>query len=99
MTKTEITEWEKYLSKPGSSLKGYFGLALPSGMVIHHLMLFENKEGERWVGFPARQTKEKNGQGRPVYSPIVEFTSHDKKKDFERLALDAIDRYFGEAGK
>lgn len=78
------------------SMKGFLSLSLPSGMVIHEIMLFE-KEGKRWIGLPSRPFEKKDGT--KAYNAIVEFPDRDRRDKFIQMALAAMDRYFAEKGR
>jgi hypothetical protein len=54
------------------SLRGFFTATLPSGLVLHDLTLHE-RNGERWIGFPAREWI--NAKGEKQYTRFAEFAS------------------------
>lgn len=84
-----ISDW-KPLSK--NTLRGFFSATLPSGMVLHNLMLHQ-KGAIRWVGFPAREWT--NNQGEKQYAKLIEFTDRGTADRFRDSVLDALDRHLG----
>jgi hypothetical protein len=64
-----ISDWKPH-SK--NTLVGFFSAALPSGMVLHNLMLHEKGEA-RWIGLPAREWT--NDQGIKQFAKLIEFTT------------------------
>lgn len=86
----EISKWNPRITK---TLRGFFTATLPSGMVLHNLMLHEKGEA-RWISFPAREfvDSQKNRQ----FSPIIEFTNKQVADRFRDAVLAALDIYFSE---
>lgn len=82
-----ITNFKKRVQ---NTLRGFFSMSLPSGMIIHDFMLHE-KDGSRWVNPPSRP---KDAAGEERYPPLVEFTNQEIKKRFYDDALAALDHYF-----
>lgn len=81
----EISEWKTY---ERNTLKGFFTATLPSGMVLHHLML--HKKGEaRWISAPAREAKDENGNAQ--FLPFLTFTTPDTRNRFRDSILAALD--------
>jgi len=75
------------------SLVGFFSAKLPSGMVLHDLMLHE-RNGSRWISFPAREWV--NGGGEKKYVRLVEFTDRATADRFRDAVLSSLDRHLGE---
>ncbi len=71
-----------------NSLRGFFSVRLPSGMLLHDLSLFK-KEGSRWIALPSRAYQGK--EGRTSYTPIVEFINRAVSDQFRDQVLAAID--------
>ena len=86
-----ISEWRAH-SK--NTLRGFFTATLPSGMVLHNLMLHE-KGDSRWIGFPAREWTDQQGQKQ--FARFIEFASRAAADRFRELVLDALDRHLAEA--
>ncbi len=82
---TKILDWKPFQK---NTLRAFFGVALPSGMMIHGLQLHE-KAGSRWIGMPAREY-EKDGQ--KAWAKIIEFQSRDAADRFRDAVLEAIDQ-------
>jgi hypothetical protein len=88
----EVTEYRDM--RKGDSLRGFVSLRLPSGIVIHDLTYHERSDGARWVGMPARKYEKPDGT--TAWARIIEFASKEAQAKFQRLAKDAVDRYFRE---
>ena len=71
-----------------NTLQGFFSVELPSGLIIHNLTLHQ-KNDARWCGMPAR-SYELNGETK--WSPIIEFTDDDTRRQFQERVLCAVDR-------
>jgi hypothetical protein len=82
-----ISDWRPH-SK--GSLKGFFDATLPSGMILHGLMLHEHDES-RWIGLPAREWT--NNQGVKQYARIIEFSSRTVADRFKNSMLEALDGF------
>jgi hypothetical protein len=80
--------------RKGESLRGFVSLRLPSGMVLHDCTLHERAGGARWIGLPARQYTQKDGT--TAYQRLVDFASKEAHARFQKLAKDAVDKYFAE---
>jgi DNA-binding cell septation regulator SpoVG len=79
-----ISDW-KAIDK--NTLRGVFMLHLPSGMVIHNVML-HRKNDCRWIALPA---KEYQVNGERKFARIIEFDSKETHERFQAAALAAID--------
>ena len=83
-----------------NTLRGFFTLALPSGLVVHDCSVHE-KGGKRWVSLPARpqldggQVRKDAATGKVLYAPVLEFTAREKREAFQRAALAAVDELIG----
>jgi len=86
-TEIEIKNWRPYSGK-STTLKGFFTAVLPSGMVIHDLMLHEKADGS-WIGFPSREYT--NQQGAKQYMAYIDFDSKDTRLKFQDQMLQALD--------
>jgi hypothetical protein len=88
------SDWRGHTS---GSLRGFFNLRLVSGLVIRDCTLHE-KNGKRWVSFPARPQLEDGRQrvdqvtGKPAYSTIIEIPDRARRDAFNAVALAAVDR-------
>ena len=51
------------------------------------------KNGERWLGMPSKQYKNKEGEEKWI--PLVRFPDKDKWYAFQKATLDALDKYQG----
>jgi hypothetical protein len=82
-----ISDWQ---SRQKNSLRGFFSAILPSGMVIHNLMLHVSGAA-RWIGLPAREYTDPAGQRQ--YARIIEFVDRDIKDRFDEQVLEALDEH------
>jgi hypothetical protein len=74
------------------TLVGTVDLAMPSGLVVRGLMLFE-KNDKRWCSFPS---KEWTGQdGKKNYSPLLEFASREIGDRFQEQVRPLVEEAFG----
>jgi DNA-binding cell septation regulator SpoVG len=86
-----VKDWRPF-SK--NTLVGFVSLELPSGLIIHNVMLHERGDS-RWVSMPAREYQK---DGERSWVPLIEFADRDCRESFQRLALEAIDAYLAEGG-
>jgi DNA-binding cell septation regulator SpoVG len=90
--KFTICNW-KALEK--NTLRGFFTVTLPSGLVIHNCSLHE-KDGGRWIGMPSEKyTKD----GQTAYKKLVEFKDRAAQDAFRDACLDALDELRGSYGE
>ena len=78
-----------------NSLKAVFTATLPSGLVIHGLMLHERGD-RRWIGLPSREYTDKGGERQ--FSRIIEFVSRAVSDRFQAEMLEAVDRHLARSG-
>ena len=83
----QISNWKPH-SK--NTLVGFFTAALPSGMVLHNLMLHQKDEA-RWIGFPAREWTDQ--QGAKQFARFIEFRSRAAADCFRDQVLEALDKH------
>lgn len=89
--KIQIDGWK---SHEKNTLKGFFSATLPSGLVFHDLMLHE-KNGSRWISFPAREWTDQNGTKQ--YVRFIEFRDRETGNRFRDEMLAALDEHLAEA--
>jgi hypothetical protein len=82
-----IAGWKR-LQK--GTLVGFFSATLPSGMVLHNLMLHE-RNGARWIGFPGREWT--NQAGQQQFAKLIEFRDRATADKFRDAVLDALDKH------
>jgi hypothetical protein len=82
-----IAGWKPHLK---NTLRGFFSATMPSGIVIHDLMLHE-ANGKRWIGLPARAYTDASGQ--QTYCRIVEFVDRTTADKFRDAVLSALDQH------
>lgn len=87
----EISNWKPLVK---NTLKGFFSLTLPSGMILHDCMLHE-KNQSRWISLPARPWTD--NQGKTQFARFIEFSTPEIETHFKNQVLAALDRHFAEA--
>jgi hypothetical protein len=80
-----IRDW-KPLSK--NTLRGFFSATLPSGLVLHDLMLHESN-GKRWIGLPGKPYTD--ASGKETYAKIIDFATRAVADRFRDAVLRALD--------
>jgi DNA-binding cell septation regulator SpoVG len=88
-----IRNWKAH-SK--GTLVGFFTVVLPSGLILHDLMLHQRDES-RWVGFPSREWTDASGQRQ--YSRLVEFRDRRTADHFRDLIVAALDAHLAAAAR
>jgi hypothetical protein len=71
-----------------NTLRGFFSVALPSGMIIHKCSLHE-KKGQRWIGLPFEKYTKQDGTA--GYSALIEFDSTQIADNFRKQVLLALE--------
>jgi hypothetical protein len=84
-----IFNWKPYQR---NTLRGFFSVELPSGLVIHKCTLHV-KANSRWIGFPAERYKKSDGE--VGYAILLEFRSRDIADRFRDVILAAFDAQVG----
>ena len=82
----QISNWRTHENK---TLRGFFTVTLPSGMVINDCML-HRQEDRRWIGLPAREYKGQGGDRK--FAPLVSFVDRAAEIRFQAQVLSALDR-------
>jgi hypothetical protein len=70
-----------------NTLKGFFDLELPFGMILRDCMLCE-KDGKRWIGWPAKPYEKQDGS--KSWSNIVDFVDNKSKYLFQDEVLPLV---------
>jgi hypothetical protein len=89
----QITNWRPHEAK---SLRGFFSLILPSGMIVNDCQFFQ-KGDRRWINLPTRPYESRGGERK--FAPIVEFENREAEDRFATAVLSALDRLFTEANR
>lgn len=76
------------------SLRGFFDVTLPSGMILRGCKLFQKETGSRWIGLPSEKFTDRNGAD--GFRAVVEFTDCTTADKFRVEVLDAIDAMAGQ---
>jgi hypothetical protein len=85
-----IANWEPRIK---NTLRGFFSVTLPSGMILHHVMLHESAE-TRWVGLPSREWI--NAAGEKQHAKLIDFRDRATADRFKGAVLEALDRHVAE---
>lgn len=84
----EISNWKEFKK---NTLLGFFDLRiLPIDLCIRGCTYHE-KEGKRWVGFPARPYKDK--AGKETWANIVEFPDKQVHWAVQDILKNAVERH------
>ena len=86
----QISNWKP---REKNTLRGFFSITLPNGLIIHDVMLHE-KGDRRWISLPAREYTDENGQR--AFTAFLEFSDKTIAKRFHDRVLAALDRHFAE---
>jgi hypothetical protein len=86
-----VKQWRP--SQKNNSLRAFFSLEIPSGIILHSLALHE-REGRRWLSMPAKPFTE---DGATVWVAQIEFASSQARSEFQDAAIAAVDAYLAEA--
>jgi DNA-binding cell septation regulator SpoVG len=77
------------------ALRGFAKIALPSGMIISDVTVLTAERGP-WVSPPSKPMVGRDGialrddGGKMKYSPIIEFTSRERRDQFSAAVLAAL---------
>lgn len=77
-----------------NTLRGFFTLSLPSGLVLRNIMLHE-RNGKRWISLPSREYLD-SSTGKKKYLPFIDFRDRDSSDRFRDKALEAVDSLLAE---
>lgn len=83
----EIVEFRPFVK---NTLQGFATVLLPSGMEIRDLTVHQ-KNGQRWIGFPARAYKKENGT--EAWVPYIRIPDRERRDEFQKAVLAALDGY------
>lgn len=81
----QITNFRKFEK---GSLRGFFDVELPSGIVLRECSLHE-KDGKRWINPPSRKIEKQGSQA--TWKRMVDFASSKTASQFRDAVLDALD--------
>jgi hypothetical protein len=82
-----ISDWRPFVK---NTLRGFFTITTPSGMVIHGCTL-HCKNDARWVGMPAQKFTKDDGS--TSYTPVIEFVDRATADRFRDAVLAALDKF------
>jgi DNA-binding cell septation regulator SpoVG len=82
-----VSNWKAFEK---NTLRGFFSLTLPSGMIVHNCALHE-KGSARWIGLPTRQYRKEDGA--VAYSPVIDFAGTAERNRFQAAAMEALEEF------
>lgn len=94
MTAPRILSWRPFCND-ARTLRGFFSVELPSGLVLHGCKLMVGPKGQPWIAPPA--TKREVPDGKPIWDPIVDFRDRETRDRFTAAVLDALAQAHPEA--
>jgi|SRR6516165_4400315 hypothetical protein len=80
------------------SILAFLTLELPSGLVLNDCKLMVGPRGRRWIALPsakqfdARGVAGRDANGKPLWTPLVEFKSRPIREKFEEQVLCVLRR-------
>lgn len=85
-----ILEWRPFEK---NTLRGFFAVQLPSGMVLHQCTLHRGRNSD-WIGFPA-SAQVRDGQavvlnGKQQYNKLIEIPDRQRRDAFQASVLAAL---------
>jgi hypothetical protein len=83
----KISDWKPFEK---NSLRGFFTAALPSGLILHNLMLCAS-HGVRWVAYPAKEYIDAGGKNQ--YARFISFSDCQTEHQLRDEILTALDRH------
>lgn len=83
----QISDWQTFEKK---TLRGFFTVYLPSGLVLRRCMLHE-KGSSRWISFSSREWVDAHGVKQ--FAPIVEFRDRQTATRFTDSVLQVLDQH------
>jgi hypothetical protein len=92
-----IRRWQQY-QNPSGTIRGFADIELPSGMIVNGCKLIRGPQGKYWIAPPAIRQVDSDGNplldanGKPKWSPIVEFCDRAAADRFRDLGLEALRR-------
>jgi hypothetical protein len=85
---------KNFKSLEKNTLRAFFDVELPSGMVLCGCTLHE-REGKRWIGLPAKPYTKPDGS--QSWTKIVDFADGTRARQFQDLVLPAVVAAFEQA--
>lgn len=79
-----------------NTLLAFLSLTLPSGLTLHGCTLHQKGES-RWVSMPAKSYVKNDGE--TAWAIMVEIPDKDTLREFQALAIEAIDAYLAGGSK
>ena len=85
------------------ALLGFCDAQLPSGMILHEIVIMRGKGGEFWASAPSKPMLDRSGcvmldgAGKRRYTPVVSFADNETRKRFSEAVLEALRRSNPEA--
>jgi len=92
-----VIEIRKFRKHQKGTLVGFTNILMTTiGLEIRDVTL-HRKDGQRWIGLPARPYVDANGETKYAY--IVKFVDKDRWSRFQKEVLAAVDEYLADHDK
>lgn len=82
-----IKEFKKYEK---NTLQAFVDIELLDLCLVIKGCAVHQKDGSAWIGFPGRSYED---EGTTKWANILEFSSKERKEEFQSAAVDAVRRY------
>jgi hypothetical protein len=98
----KIRRFTPHRNAAGTRL-GFLTAELPSGMIVSGLKLMIGPQGKHWIATPSIKRRDLddrlmlNEDGKPLWDPVIEFTSRGARDRFGAMVLEALRRAHPEA--
>lgn len=92
-----MIECVRYTTYSKGSLLGYADFYVPKWGIILRGITLHQKNGHRWINFPAKEYTNKEGEKK--YSHYIQFKEKEHFEAFTEQALKAIDEWCQDFGK
>lgn len=87
MSSVEIIDFRPFEK---NTLRGFLTVRTPSGWEIRDITVHQ-KNGQRWLGMPAKQYKKEDGE--TAWVPLIRMADKEKWEAFQKAVLAALDSF------
>jgi hypothetical protein len=92
---------ETFTPRVANTLRGFCTIVVPE---LHlHDIAVHTKGDSRWASLPAKPqvgrdgTVRKDNRGKPLYSPVLEFTDRETRDAFSHRVIEALEKFAPQA--
>jgi hypothetical protein len=81
---------------PAGTIRGFFNVELPSGLIVNDWKLMLGPGGKRWIALPSVKALDAAGHpilargGKAIWNQLVEFRDRAVRERFEQQILAAL---------